>query len=592
MPFDGMVLSAITRELNQDLTGCRIDKVHQPLKEEVHLVLSRTGAKFRLLLSADPGTARVHITGKSPENPPSPPVFCMVLRKHLEGGRIAGFSQLGYDRVLIITIDARDELGRTSQKQLICEIMGKHSNVILLDPDSGNILDGIKRYSHAVSRHREVLPGREYVPAPTQEKTNPLSMADEDFFKLMLEKDLDAKIRDLVQKNFDGLSPLMAREIVWRAGLDPDITLNTCGEFDLTSVYRVLKDIYSSAEKGEFNPAVIYTAGQVKDFAAFDLTHLDSCTRVSGKMNEVVDIYFTHKSLGDRIGRMRQSVTSLITKETGRLGKKLTGQRADLEAASEADSLKLAGELVTGNIHTLKKGDTEVYLENFYLEGSPREKVTLDPHLTPAENAQSFFRRYNKFKKTAIAATQHIQKTAEELDYLAGVENSAHLASSPEELDQIREELIEQGYLKPSKGKPSKGKPSKKKEKEFPRPATYLSSGGFTILAGKNNRQNDYLTMKLARQEDIWLHTKDIPGSHVIIKTEGKAVPPETLEEAARLAALFSRARQSGKVPVDYTLRKYVSKPKGAKPGYVIYTDQKTIIAEPDESLPERMTTK
>lgn len=583
MPFDGMVLAAVKRELDA-LTGYRIDKIYQPSREEVHLILGKSGGKLRLILSADPGMARVHLTARAVENPSSPPVFCMVMRKHLEGGRITGFSQEGYDRVLVITVDARDELGMPAPKQIICEIMGRHSNVILYDPGTGAILDGIKRYTHAVSRHREVLPGRPYVPAPAQEKINPLSLDEEEFFSLMLQNDLNSKVRDVVQRHFDGLSPILAREAAWRAGLEPDTPLDVLGRGQLTSLYLVLREIYSLAEKGQFRPTLLYDGRILRDFAAFDLTHLEVCGRPAGGMNQAVDEFFRQKIQAGRMEGLRQSILSTVKKETGRLEKKLAAQTADLEAAAGAQDLRLYGELVKANIHRLNKGDTGVRLENYYAEGSPEVVITLDPRLSPAENAQSFFRQYSKAKKVLENATVHAGATRSELDYLAGVENSAYLASTTEDLAQIRAELVDQGYLKPAAKQPAR-----RKEQDAPLPSSFLSGDGFQIFAGKNNRQNDYLTMKAARPEDIWMHAREIPGSHVVIRTGGRKVPPATLEEAATLAALFSRAKNSSKVPVDYTLRRNVSKPRGAKPGFVIYTGQKTVIVEPDSSLPEKL---
>ncbi|MFZ5596559.1 MAG: Rqc2 family fibronectin-binding protein [Bacillota bacterium] len=587
MPFDGMVLAAIKNELNETLAGCRIERVYQPRRYEIHLILSRPKGKYRLVLSADPLAARVHLTETACENPAQPPVFCMVLRKHLEGGRIARFSQQGYDRVLTISVDTRDEIGRTSTKNLACEIMGKHSNIILYDPDTNIILDGIKRYSHAVSRHREVLPGLPYTPPPAQEKIDPLSISDEDFFKIILQENLDTPLRDIIQRRFDGLSPVMAREVIFRAGLDPGITPDTCGQYDLTSVYISLKDLYARAKKGDFTPTVIFSGKAVRDFTAFDLTHAGDCPRKTGTMNRVTDIFFSVKNLAAAVEQTRHSLLGTVRKELSRLKKKLSVQVSDIEAAGDAERFRIAGELITANIHRLNRGDTEVYLDNFYLENCPREKVTLDARLSPSENAQAFFRRYNKAKKTKETASLHAQKTREEIDYLSGVENCLEIASTMEDLEQIRQELIDQGYIK----SPAAQKQRAKSEKQavHPIPAKFVSSDGLTILAGKNNRQNDYLTMKLAHPDDIWLHTREIPGAHVIIKTEGNKVPPSTLEEAASLAALFSKAGRSSKVPVDYTARKFVSKPRGAKPGFVIYINQKTIIAEPDQSLPEKL---
>lgn len=582
-----MVLSAVTNELSSKLTGLRIDKIYQPAREEIHLLLSKSGTKYRLVLSTDPGMARIHLTNKVSENPPSPPVFCMVLRKHLEGSRVAGFSQAGYDRVLTISVETRDELGRPSLKQIICEIMGRHSNIILYDPETGFILDGIKRYSHAVSRHREVLPGRLYVPAPAQQKVNPLSLSDEEFFKLLMKNDLDSLVAKIIQQHFEGLSPLMAREVVFRAGLEPTTTLNTCGEVDLVSLYTNMKDLYARAEKGEFIPTIVYDGKSPIDFAAFNLTHFFNFSQKSASMNEITDSYFNYKIFSEKVDRSRQSLLNILKKEKTKLEKKLSAQTADLETASNADSLKLSGELVIANIHRLSKGDTEVDLENFYEEGFPSVKIILNPQLSPAENAQSFFHQYAKSKKSLASTSIYAEVTRNEIDYLAGVENFLEMSSTPEELDQIRLELIDQGYLK-SPGQ----RTVKRKEQDLPQPATYTSSNGFTILVGKNNRQNDYLTTKIARKEDIWLHTKNIPGAHVVIKTEDREVPSVTLEEAATLAALFSKAGRSRKVPVDYALRKFVNKPKGSKPGFVIYCNQKTVIIDPDETLPERLARK
>lgn len=587
MPFDGIVMSAITKELSAKLTGLRIEKIYQPAKDEIHLLLSKSGTKYRLMISTDPSMGRIHLTSNVPENPPSPPVFCMVLRKHLEGSRIASFSQAGYDRVLTISVETRDELGRPSLKQLICEIMGRHSNIILYDPDSGLILDGIKRYSHALSRHREVLPGRLYIPAPTQKKVNPLSLSDEEFFKLLMQNDLDSLVVKIIQQHFEGLSPLMAREIIFRAGLESTTTLNTCGEIDLVSLYTNMKDLYAQAEKGEFIPTIVFDGKKPIDFAAFNLTHFFNFSQKSASMNEIADSYFNYKTFSEKVDRSRQSLLNILKKEKTKLEKKLSAQTADLEVASNGESLKLSGELIIANIHRLSKGDHEVDLENFYEEGFPSVRIILNPQLTPAENAQSFFLQYTKSKKSLASTSIYAKVTRNEIDYLAGVENFVDLSSTPEELDQIRLELIDQGYLKP----PGQ-RTVKRKEQALPQPATFTSSNGFTILVGKNNRQNDYLTTKIARKEDIWLHTKNIPGAHVIIKTEDREVPSVTLEEAASLAALFSKAGHSHKVPVDYTLRKFVNKPKGSKPGFVIYNNQKTLISDPDENLPDRLTQK
>jgi predicted ribosome quality control (RQC) complex YloA/Tae2 family protein len=584
MPFDGFVLAAVKKELSNTIIGFKIDKIHQPFKEEIHLILSKAGSKTRLLLSADSGMSRIHLTGQSPENPSSPPVFCMVMRKHLEGGRIKEICQLGYDRTLILKIDTRDELGRSSEKHIVCEIMGKHSNIILLDPSSGIILDGIKRYSHALSRYREVLPGQPYIPAPSQEKSNPLDLTEDDFINLIMNNNLNSKIWEIIQRKFEGLSPLLAKEIAWRSGLDIDTPLNLLGHYDLISVYRTLRDIFLLAEAGDFKPTIIYDNKIPKDFASFPIYHLQSFQQSGNEMNQVLENYYSQRLNILKKESLKHSIISLVKKEINRLNRKLAAQLDDLNSASNAKKYRHYGEIIKANIHKLKKGDSSVLLDDFFTEGCPKVKIRLDPQLTPVENAQKLFQKYNKAKKVLENATAQAEATRSELDYLSGVENSAEMADTLEELNQIKIEMIEQGYIKPAGSKRSNIK-----QQEKPVPPVFISSDNFTILAGKNNRQNDYLTMKLAQPNDIWLHARGIPGSHVLIRTENKEVPASTIEQAASLAAYFSQARISTKVPVDYTLRKYVNKPKGAKPGFVIYKNFKTVIANPDPSIVEKL---
>ncbi|NTW05282.1 MAG: fibronectin/fibrinogen-binding protein [Peptococcaceae bacterium] len=587
MPFDGFVLAAVKKELFQKLIGFRIDKIQQPSKEEIYLVLSKSGSKCRLLLSADSGIARVHLTSQSPENPATPPVFCMVMRKHLEGGRIIGFNQTGYDRVLTISVDTRDDLGRSSEKHIICEIMGKHSNIILCDPKKNIILDGIKRYTHAQSRHREVLPGLEYIPAPGQDKLDPLDINEDDFFQLIMNSNLGNRASEAIQHSFDGLSPLMSREIIWRSGLDTNVKLDILGHVDLSGIFRNLQDLYRKGKEGSFQPTIIYVDNTPKDFAAFPIGHLEGNYYSENEMNSLLETFFTQRNLNTKLTNARQTVINIIKKETGRLEKKLSAQLEDLASASNAEEYRLHGELIKSSIHQLNKGDDHVLLSNYYSEGSPQIIIQLDPNLTPAENAQKLFRKYSKAKKIIANATAHSQATKEELSYLAGVENSTEMAEDLEVINQIKMELVQQGYLKLKDSKQVK-----QNKKEKPSPGIYISEDGLIILAGKNNQQNDYLTMKMAKPDDIWLHTREIPGSHIVIRTEGKDVPENTLNQAAILAAFFSKAKNSTKVPVDYTYRKFVNKPKGAKPGYVIYSGFKTIIVNPDPELAKKLNQK
>lgn len=587
MPFDGLVLNAVCRELEEKLSGGRIERIYQPGKMELVLLVHKPGGRQRLFLSADARNARAHLTTMSRENPAAPPLFCMVLRKHLEGGRVSGFAQPGLERVLLIKIDARDELGRPAEKRLVCEIMGKHSNIILFDPATDTIIDGIKRYSHAVSRFREVLPGRPYLSPPSQEKLDPLSLSEEDFRRACLDSPLDTPLPSLLQRRFEGLSTVTCREIIYRTGLAPETLLNHCGHYELRLIWQEFSKIISQADTGLLKPCLVTgRKGEPVDFAAVDLSHLDQ-NRKHGEMNCLLDLFFSARESLERLSRQRNSLAALLNKEISRIGKKVDLYGAGLDDTAGLEKLGLYGELLTANLYRLKQGLTEVSLENYHKEHNPPVTIPLDPQRTPVENAQSYFKKYQKAKSTRLALHSLHAQALEELEYLDGIATALDQAADLSELAEIKQELLDQKYLKqPAPGPGTKSK----KEKHVPKPFSFQSTDGFRLFVGKNNKQNDYLTMKMAREDDIWLHAKDIPGAHVIIRAEGKEPPPATLAEAAGLAAFFSKARKSTSVPVDYTLKKHVHKPKGARPGMVIYERQKTIMAAPDEKLTDRLS--
>lgn len=587
MPFDGLVLASVRGELEDKLAGGRIERIYQPGKMELVILVYKPGSRSRLLLSADPQNARAHLTAAAGENPATPPLFCMVLRKHLEGGRIAGFSQPRLERVLVIKIEARDELGFPAEKHLICEIMGKHSNIILYDPATETVIDGIKRYSHAVSRFREVLPGRPYLSPPAQGKLDPLTLGEGQFRRACLEAHLSDPLPHVLQKRFEGLSTITCREIVYRAGLSPDTLLDHCGDYEFRIIWEALHKVMEQAGRGVFEPCLAAgKKGELLDFAALDLSHLGQINR-HGEMNELLDCFFTARNTLDKLSKEKNSVISLLNKEMAKLEKKLGLYSEDYDNTAGAEKHKLFGELLTANLYRLEKGFLEITLENYQEEDAPPVTIPLDTQRTPVENAQAYFKKYNKAKRTRQALTLLIKQAREELDYLEGIKAAVDYASDLNELNEIRQELVEQGYLK--QPPPGRTKIKHKREKRVARPLSFVSTDGFQLFVGKNNKQNDFLTTKMARAEDIWLHAKDIPGAHVIIRTEGKEAPPATLMEAAGLAALFSKAGRSKSAPIDYTLKKHVHKPKGARPGMVIYEHQKTIMAAPDEELPERL---
>ncbi|MDD4168745.1 MAG: NFACT RNA binding domain-containing protein [Desulfotomaculaceae bacterium] len=587
MPYDGLVLAAITKELDEKLTGGRIDRIHQPTRDEIVLVVHRPGFRGRLLLSANAQSARVHLTGTTRENPAAAPVFCMVLRKHLEGGRIISVQQPGLERMLLIKVEAWDELGRRLPKHLICEIMGKHSNILLVEPVSNIIIDGIKRYSHAVSRYREVLPGQPYLPPPSQNKLNPLLFNEEQFRRHCLDAPLETTLVELLQGRFEGLSKVTCREIIDRANLAADVLLDHCGEYEFRSLWEPIHQIMALAREGRFAPCLTCgNKGQALDFAALELTHTGLATK-HGEMNELVDLFFWEREQAEIINKGRNRVLTILKKEMSRLGKKHDLYQASLKATAAADKFKLYGELLTANLYRLEQGLPEACLQNYYETGDQTVTIPLDRHRSPSENAQLYFKKYIKARNTRTALEPRIAAARDEMLYLEGIKNALEQVSNLSELAEIKLELTEQGYLKSPP--PLPGGKKKKKERLVPKPLSFFSSDGLQILVGKNNKQNDYLTLKLAQENDLWLHTKDIHGAHVIIRTEGKEIPASTLAEAAALAAFFSKGHSSTNVPVDYTLKKHVSKPKGARPGMVIYRQQKTIMAVPDEELVERL---
>ncbi|BAF59983.1 predicted RNA binding protein homologous to eukaryotic snRNP [Pelotomaculum thermopropionicum SI] len=366
MPFDGLVLAAVRKELEHKLTGGRIERIYQPQQEELVLSVHRPGARYRLLISASSQNARVHLTTATRENPAAPPLYCMVLRKHLEGGRIAGFEQAGLERVLVMKVESRDELGRASEKHLVCEIMGKHSNIILMDPSTGTIIDGIKRYSHAVSRYREVLPGKPYVFPPSQGKLDPFSVNEEQFSLACLESPLETALPQLLQKRFEGLSTVTCREIVYRAGLPLETLLDQCGEYELRVLWQSFSSFMAKAAQGSFEPCLTAgKKGEFLDFAAVNLTHTGEKI-MGGEMNTLLNLFYTAREQLEKLNKTRNSVISLLNKEMARLEKKLDLYAKSLDETAGAEKFRLYGELLTANLYRLEKGCPEAVLENWY----------------------------------------------------------------------------------------------------------------------------------------------------------------------------------------------------------------------------------
>jgi len=575
VPFDGLALAAVRRELDGLCSGGRLERVQQPAPDQLMLLIRKRGEKFRLLVCAHATRYRAHLTASAPANPPSPYAFCQVLRKHLEGARIETIEQPGFERVLRIVLGGRDELGRPFRKTLVAEFMGKHSNIILVDED-GIILDGIKRYTHAVSRFRQVLPGTEYV-SPKREKKDPLDIDETGFIEAVTGQDLGTPLAQALQQSFEGLSRAMAGEVLYRANLPADIRVEECGIYELRAAMTSLRNLFLDASAGRFRPGLLLDAsGQPADFAAFPLEGTSGLRwRECKSMNETIDNFYAFRLQSEVLEEQRRALLSIVNREVKKIDRRLEDCRSVIGSTEEAEQNRIYGELITANLHQLQQGADRAVLIDF---AAMREvTVPLDPALSPSANAQRYFKRYRKQKAAITKAFEKTQSLENEKAYLEAVETSIVLAAGLDELSEIREELVLQGYLSEAGTAPKQARrPSPVAE-----PLSFPAPNGMRILVGRNNRQNDIVTFKLGKDEDIWLHARGVPGAHVVIKSAGREVDPDTLEKAASLAAYFSRARLAPGVPVDYTLRKYVKKPKGAKPGLVIYTNEKTLAVSP-----------
>lgn len=561
MSFDGLFTRSMTKELNENLLHGRINKIHQPYKNEIIMIIRANGKNHKVLLSAHPSYSRVQITKENYENPSVPPMFCMLLRKHLEGYIVEGIKQVELDRMIIIEVKGRNEIGDISYKQLIIEVMGRHSNIILVDKERNMILDSIKHISPSMNTHRTVLPGHTYVLPPQQDKKNPLHATSEDVLRAL---DFNSgKLDKQIVQAFAGISPLYAKEVVHRAGIGNQSTIS-----------ESFLELIQYAKSNDTTPTLI--SGGKETFYWMDLEHLQGEKQTFPSLSELLDRFFYQKAARDRVKQQGNDLERFIRNERDKNVNKIEKLKKTLEDAKQADRYQLLGELLTSNLYAVERGMTEVSVVNYYDENGESIMIPLNPQKSPSENAQNYFSRYQKAKNAVKIVHEQIEKADEEIVYLEQLLQQLESAST-KDVEEIREELEEEGYLRVRK------QTKKKKANVKPVLENYTSSDGTQILVGKNNKQNDYLTNRVAGKEDIWLHTKDIPGSHVVIKSPDPS--EETIKEAAKIAAYFSKARESSSVPVDFTEVKQVKKPKGAKPGFVIYEGQQTVYVTPDLDL-------
>ncbi|MFV5893440.1 MULTISPECIES: NFACT RNA binding domain-containing protein [unclassified Bacillus cereus group] len=560
MAFDGLFTRAITHEIENSLYTGRISKIYQPSKYEILLHIRANGKNQKLILSSHPTYARMHLTNQNYDSPAIPPMFCMLLRKHLEGGFIEKIEQIDLERIIQITVRSRNEIGDESLKTLVIEIMGRHSNIILVDTKTNNILDSLKHVSLAVNRHRTVYAGAEYIAPPAQHKINPLQIETNDEFIRPLDF-LSGNMDKQLVGTFTGISPLFAKEVVKKAGMVNE---------------KALADAFFSIQKPllthTYSPTMTTSNGK-EFFYLFPLAHLQGENKTFSSVSELLDRFFFGKAERDRVKQQAHDLERFMQNEKNKNEKKLIKLEKTLQDAGKADKYQLFGELLTANMYALKKGDKDIEVVNYYDENGGTVKIALDPLKTPSENAQRYFQKYQKAKNSVVIVEEQIEKTKEEILYFDSLLQQMEAASS-KDIEEIREELAEEGYMRNRKTKNEKKKPTK------PVLDKYLATDGTEIFVGKNNKQNDYLTTKFARRDEIWLHTKDIPGSHVVIRSLEPA--EETLLEAAKIAAYYSKAKESSSVPVDFTKIRHVKKPSGAKLGFVTYDNQQTVYVTPD----------
>ena len=587
MPFDGLAIRAICKELNQNFINARIDKIYQPEKEELFFTLRQhQGGNTRLVISANARWARFHQSSERKENPSQAPSFCMLLRKHLEGGKIKAIEQVGFERIVHIHVEALDEFREWNEKILVCEFMGRHSNIILINPKTGIIIDAIKRFGSDVNSYREVYPGKEYKSPPTQDKKSPLETSFADFYPSMWEKE-GRTLASALFSVYSGISSFSAAEICKSCGFDPEMPVEQCGEIELSNLYYRVRDLIAAIGQGEIQPTVLSTKSGPQDFCPFLPAPIPDGTRFLHfeTMNECSDYFYLQKLSKIRLENMKLTVSRKVKEQLDKAYKRRFLQDMDQSKAQDSEKYRNWGELLTAYAHQYKKGDKTAELEDFYT--NEIVKIELSPRYTPIENAQKYFKIYNKSRGTLRHLQQRLQETNSEIEYLESVQVSIHSCETPTELDEIIEELEKEGY-KVQKPVKTKGKSKGKSLRSEPR--RFISSDNLEILVGRNNRQNDWLTLRQADRNDLWLHTKEIPGTHVIISLPKTCksihdVPDQTLEEAAALAAYFSKASESEKVPVDYTFRSNVRKPQGAKPGMVIYDHYWTLMTNPRSSM-------
>lgn len=577
MAFDAVTVRCLVKELQDKLINGRIDKIHQPEKDEITMHVRTRSDSCKIVLSASPAHPRAHFTDVSKKNPITAPMFCMLLRKHIGSGKITAIEQDGFERIIRFSIESYDELGDLTTKYLIIEIMGRHSNIILTNHEM-KILDCIKHIDFTISSVRQLMPGLQYVSPPPQNKTD---LTD---IEQSVDIDFSSPLQDAEKamlSSVSGISPLTAREIVYRAFGRTDIKNSILTDNGKNKILYETVQLAKTVKSNNFSPCMIVdsVSGKLMDFSAVEIKQYETLADIKyfDNISALLDSFYKTRDMHERMRQKSADLLKLLSNNIERISKKLIILTKTLNDSEKKDKQKIYGDLLMANLYNIEQGQTEIEVQNYYENNSPIVKITLDPRLTPSQNAQKYYKKYNKSKTAEIEAAKQIQNAKADLEYLESTLAAVETADTESDLNSIRSELIAEGYLN------RKVNPKKQKQTAS-KPMHFVSSDGFDIYVGKSNAQNDYLTLRFANSSDWWFHTKNIHGSHTVIKLGlDKEVPKSTITEAAQLAAYYSKGRNSSQVPVDFTRIKNVRKPNGAKPGMVIYDHYNTIYVTPKE---------
>lgn len=582
MALDGAFLRHLKKEITDRALGARVDKIYQPNKEELVFLLRTRQEAFKLLLSARANSPRIHFTQYAPENPKVPPMLCMLLRKRLSGAKLVEVRQLGLERLLYLDFDAANELGDKVRLSLVIEIMGKYSNIILVD-GQGKIVDALKRVDEEMSSQRLVQPGLAYELPPAQNKPCMLECQPEEIVEAIVHQPKNQSLNKGILNALQGLSPVVCREIEHQVGRGQELFTRDLTQEQRERLRFFLERLFTTVRDTAGEPYMVTKIkGKPMEFSFLNIVQYGTLASVSRweDFSSLLDEFYEERDRQDRMRVKAQDLLRLLANASERLSRKINLQRGELARSEDREHLRVCGDLINANLYRIERGSAFADLENFYDENRLM-RVKLDPALNATQNAQKYYKEYRKAKTAQQVLGEQIAQAEQELLYVDSVFDCLSRAQSESELNEIRQELREEGYLKAVRDKRKPPAPLA--------PLEFVSSEGFRILVGRNNRQNDKLTLKQANNNDIWLHTKNIPGSHTIIVTGGRQPGDATLKEAAMLAAYHSRAKDSSQVPVDYTQVRYVSKPQGAKPGMVIYVHYQTLFVTPQHELTEKL---